>query len=137
MARRSYDIGVVAFAVAERNRGRRWEDIRQAIREKFHIEPPTVRIMLNWHKRYGSGQSALESVISLAGAEMERRALPLASQQSYKLLMSDGLPAFRRYVELVKDWDVAAAMVVLTMLEQQFGGSVYQRAVSRYEALRA
>lgn len=136
MARRSYDLGVVAFAVAERNRGRRWDDIRQAISERFHIEPPTVRIMLNWHKRYGSGQSELESVISLASAEMARRALPVAAEQSYRLLIGEGLPTLKDYVERGIDWEVSATMVILTMLEQQFGSDVYQRAVREYEHIR-
>lgn len=137
MARRKYDMGVVAFAVAERNRGRRWEDIRQAIKERFHIEPPTVRIMLNWHKHYGSGQSELESVISLATAEMARRALPVAAEQSYKLFIGQGLPTLKHYVDRGLKWEVAATMVILTMVEQQFGSDVYESAVSEYEHIRA
>jgi hypothetical protein len=93
--------------------------------------------MLRWHKRYGSGQSSLDTVISLASAETARRAWPIAEQQTYGLFIDKGLPTFKQYVEEVGDWEVAAAMVILTTLEQQFGSDVYQRAAKEYEAIQA
>ena len=43
----------------------------------------------------------------------------------------------RRYVEKVGDWEVAAAMVILTMAEQQYGRDVYQKAIRKYGDIQA
>jgi len=127
---------LVVFAVAERNRGARWQDIRQAIKERFQIEPPTERIMLEWHKHYGTKQPALDAAMSAALAEMAKKAVSVAAQRSYELFVAQGLPAFKEYCEQGMDAQVASVVVVLAMVEQQFGSEVFQRAVREFDLVR-
>jgi len=137
MARRKYDIGVVTYAVTERNRGGTWKDIREAIRTRFHIEPPTERIMLQWHKRYGGEQSAgIEVLVTDAAANLAKRALPVAATQTYGALIEEGFPSIIQYYKRGVDLEVAAAIVVLSMLERQFGSRVYEDAVREFQQIR-
>ena len=45
-----FNIQVKLFALDERAKGEGWKAIVQGIRDKFGIEPPTIRAMQKWEK---------------------------------------------------------------------------------------
>ncbi len=50
MTRPRFKTEVKLFALNERSQGKGWQIIRQRIRERFNVEPPTVRAMEKWQK---------------------------------------------------------------------------------------
>jgi len=45
-----YNFELKLFVLDSRRQGKRWGEIKRAIKEKFKIEPPTVRTMQNWQE---------------------------------------------------------------------------------------
>lgn len=50
MTRARFKTEVKLFAQNERSEGKGWKKIQQRIKEKFNVEPPTVRAMEKWMK---------------------------------------------------------------------------------------
>ena len=50
MTRARYKTEVKLFALNERKEDKSWSFVRRAIKEKFHVEPPSVRAMEKWQK---------------------------------------------------------------------------------------
>ena len=48
MKRFSFEVKL--FALDSRREGKGWGEIRRAIKEKFLIEPPTIRAMQKWEQ---------------------------------------------------------------------------------------
>ena len=46
-----FSANVKLFVLDERKQGKGWKVIRQGIRDKFNIQPPTVRSMEKWVKK--------------------------------------------------------------------------------------
>jgi hypothetical protein len=78
--RRSFKREVRDYVIVERYKMRPWKDIVADVREKFGIEPPTVRIMQRWFSEYKGATADPTGVKSVARVieDAANEAKPLA-----------------------------------------------------------
>lgn len=133
---------VVAFALTERSRGKRWNDIINAIRETFHIEPPTERQMRNWYREYGGGTIDQDKLLRESLIKMARESTPVLALAAQQNVIERGIPrllqAFERkgtkYVQK-EDPAVVIGLFLLSFLEENLGAK-FDEVLRRYQEIR-
>jgi hypothetical protein len=87
MKRFSFEVKLFAFD--SRREGKGWGEIRRAIKEKFKIEPPTVRAMQKWEQ--GSDREVLKKAIKDKATKeaeaMRKQALNRVAQELFPKLL--------------------------------------------------
>ena len=133
---------VVAFALTERSRGKRWNDIINAIRETFHIEPPTERQMRNWYREYGGGTIDQDKLLRESLIKMARESTPVLALAAQQNVIERGIPrllqAFEKkgtkYVQK-EDAAVVIGLFLLSYLEENLGEK-FDEVLRRYHEIR-
>lgn len=132
--RRSFKREVRDYVIVERYKRKPWKQIESEVREKFGIEPPSIRIMQSWFQSYRTTSDDPSGVkfIATAVAEAANRARPIAYTK-----MMEGMPLLWRLYEHYKvPMEDAGWMVCLSVLETQVGRENFDRIVSDYQKLR-
>jgi hypothetical protein len=84
-----YSFEVKLFAFDSRREGKGWGEIRRAIKEKFKIEPPTIRAMQKWGQ--GSDGEVLKKAIkdkaTMEAEVMRKEALNRVAQELFPKLL--------------------------------------------------
>ena len=126
---------VIAFVLTERSRGKRWNDVRNAVRDQFQIEPPSERQMRNWYKEYGGGLILGEKLLRESLVKMARDSMPVAAFAAQQLAIEQGIPALVEAFQRKEDPLVAGGLMILSMLEQTVGKK-YDEIVRQYQEMR-
>lgn len=133
---------VVAFVLTERSRGKRWNDIVNAVRETFHIEPPTERQMRNWYREYGGGIIDQEKLLRETLIKMARDSTPILALAAQQNVIERGIPRLlqayeKRGAGFVQKEDpaVVIGLFLLSFLEENLGGK-FEEVLRRYQEIR-
>ena len=126
---------VIAFVLTERSRGKRWNDVRNAVRDQFQIEPPSERQMRSWYKEYGGGSILGEKLLRESLVKIARDSTPVAAFAAQQLAIEQGIPALVKAFERKEDPLVAGGVMILSLLEQAVGKK-YDEIVRQYQKMR-
>jgi hypothetical protein len=133
---------VIAFALTERSRGKRWKDIQTAIKQEFQIEPPTERQMRRWYGEYGGGTIDRDKLLRETLIKSIRASTPALALAAQDTVIEKGLPALLAAYERIgskymqkDDPAVVAGLFLLLQLEQNLGAK-FDEVLRRYQEIR-
>ena len=123
---KKYPLNVKIFAVSMRRDGAKWAEIRQAIKEKYNIEPPTTRIMLNWLKGGDNEliEAALREQATKQAENIKRQALESASK--------DLLPRLIKSRAAGENVEYAGWHWMFTIMEITLGSEKFWNFIDKY-----
>jgi len=123
---KKYPLNVKILAVSMRRDGDKWAEIRQEIKEKYNIEPPTTRIMLNWLKGGDNEliEVALREQASKQAENIKRQALESASK--------DLLPRLIKSRAAGENVEYAGWQWMFTIMETTLGSEKFWNFIDKY-----
>lgn len=127
---------IIAFALAERNRGFQWQDIRDSIRQVFQIQPPSERQMRTWYHQYGGGSIGTEETVREALIKAARESIPVVAVATHQLAVQQGIPVFLKALRQHRDPGVAGVVMILSTLEQMVGSEAFEKGMEKYQRKR-
>lgn len=130
MTRARYKTEVKLFAINERAEGKGWSIIRQRMKEKFNVEPPTVRAMEKWQKTLNRESIAAE-LMKDAKAQMPTIGAEVQMEVGRNLL-----PVLSKAREAGEDMETAAWKWFFQWAETYLGRERFGRMVDEYVAER-
>ena len=132
--RRSFKREVRDYVIVERYKRKPWKQIESEVREKFGIEPPSIRIMQSWFQAYQTSTDDPTGVkfIATAVEEAANRAKPIA----YVKMMAEMPRLWQLHEQYKVPLEDAGWMICLSVLEAQVGRENFDRMVSDYQRLR-
>ena len=123
---KKYPLNVKILAVSMRRDGDKWAEIRQAIKEKYNIEPPTTRIMLNWLK---GGDNEL---IEVALREQAAKQAENIKRQALESASKDLLPRLIKSRAAGENVEYAGWHWMFTIMETTLGSEKFWNFIDRY-----
>lgn len=133
---------IVAFVLTERSRGKRWKDIINAVRETFHIEPPSERQMRTWYREYGGGIIDQEKLLRETLIKITKDSTPLLALAAQQNVIERGIPRLLQAFEKKgsglaqkEDPAVVIGLFLLSFLEENLGGK-FDEVLKRYQEIR-
>ena len=126
---------VVAFVLTERSRGKRWNDIINAVRETFDIQPPTERQMRNWYREYGGVSISTEKLLRESLIKVARNTAPLVAFATQQVAVEQGIPALAEAFQRNKDPRIVGGVLILSMLEQTVGDK-FDEVIRIYQEIK-
>jgi len=131
--RRGYDKDIRAEAVTRRWQGKRWEEIRETIGQKFGVRP-SIRQMQKWFEEYREATN--EPVGERAIASMVKDAAERARPLAYLEMMTNVMPLWRQLQRYGLSVEDAAWVAMERFWEAQIGRERYDRIHSVYMEIR-
>jgi len=126
-----YSLEVKLYALERRRESSGWGEVRRGIREKFEIEPPTVRAMQRWEK-----QLATREDLSLALSEDARKKAEVAKMQTLTQVASGLLPNLWAAKDVGEDIESAGWKWFFSIVENVLGTEKFKRFLGAYLAER-
>jgi len=117
---------VKLFALDSRAEGKRWKTIKEGIKERFNIEPPTTRAMQKWEKNLD--RSALNQELM---KEMEK-ATPTIGAEARQRLAEGLLPVLWQARDVGEDTELAGWKWFFSLVESQLGSSRFEYMIREY-----
>lgn len=117
---------VKLFVLDSRGEGKGWRMITKGIKEKFSIEPPTVRAMQKWEKNLD--RAALNQELL---KEMEK-ATPAIGAEARQRLAEGLLPVLWQAKDAGEDMELAGWKWFLSLVESQLGSSKFEYIIGEY-----
>ena len=122
----------IAFAVAERRRGVKWNEIVDAIACHFAIKPPTARQMRKWYQEYGVDAIDPEKLLKEKLVKVARATTPIAAFATQKYAIEQ-VPVLVEAWKQGKDPWTAGGIMVLSLLEQTIGTEKFDQILDEYQ----
>jgi len=126
MTRARYKTEVKLFALNERSQGKGWQIIRQRIRERFNVEPPTVRAMEKWQKSLNP-ETITAELMKDAKAEIPKIGAAVQMEVAQNLL-----PVLLKAREAGVDMETAAWKWFFQWIERWLGRERFEQLVKEY-----
>ena len=123
---RRYDINVKLFTIENRQRGRGWFEIRQAIKERFKIDPPTIRAMQRWEKEID------REAVDRALAEKAKKELEANKGRAIAVTVQDLIPRLWRARDTGEDVEYRGWGWFFGIQESILGAEKFWRFVDQY-----
>jgi len=124
MKRFSFEVKLFAFD--RRHEGKDWGEIRRAIKEKFKIEPPTIRAMQKWEQ--GSDREvlikALKDKATNEAEAMRKQALNRVAQELFPKLLEAR--------DTGEDVEYAGWSWFFSIMESTLGREKFRNFMDRY-----
>jgi len=124
MKRFSFEVKLFAFD--RRHEGKGWGEIRRAIKEKFKIEPPTIRAMQKWEQ--GSDREvlikALKDKATNEAEAMRKQALNRVAQELFPKLLEAR--------DTGEDVEYAGWSWFFSIMESTLGREKFRNFMDRY-----
>ena len=123
---KKYPLNVKILAVSMRRDGDKWAEIRQAIKEKYSIEPPTTRVMLNWLK---GGDNEL---IEVALREQATKQAENIKRQALESASKDLLPRLIKSRAAGENVEYSGWHWMFTIMETTLGSEKFWNFIDKY-----
>jgi hypothetical protein len=124
MKRFSFEVKL--FALDNRREGKGWGEIRRAIKEKFLIEPPTIRAMQKWE------QGADREVLSRALKDKANKEAETIKQQAINRTVQELLPKLLEARDTGEDVEYAGWRWFFSIMESTLGHEKFKRFMAKY-----
>jgi len=121
-----YSFEVKLFAFDSRREGEGWGAIRRAIKEKFKIEPPTVRAMQKWEQ--GSDREVLRTALR-DKASKEAEAI---RKQALTRVAQELLPKLLEARDTGEDVEYAGWSWFFSIMESTLGREKFKSFMTKY-----
>ncbi len=95
-----FNFEVKLFALSRRSEGKRWGEIRRAIKERFNIAPPTVRSLQKWEKETDRG--VLDHALKEKAKKEGLTLTDMAGRKYLNPLLTQAKIARNNYLRLMK-----------------------------------
>ena len=114
------------FVIEKRRENNEWSQIKQGIREKFSMEPPTVRAMQRWDKELDRG------ALSKALKARAKKEAEVAKEQTVTMLAQDLLPTLWKAVDAGEELEYSGWSWFFRLVESSLGTNKFQNFIVRY-----
>ena len=121
-----FSANVKLFVLDERKQGKGWKVIRQGIRDKFNIQPPTVRSMEKWVKKLDRMALTAELMKDLKGA------MPVIETEAQVRFAQDLMPILWNARDAGQDMELAGWKWFLHFIDGRLGSQRFERMISEY-----
>jgi hypothetical protein len=125
-----FKIDVKLFVLNERSEGKGWKVIKERIRQRFNIEPPTIRAMQKWEKKLDRAALNVELMKDLKGE------MPVIEAEAQLRFAQDLLPTLWKAREAGQDMEVAGWKWFLHFIDNRLGNQGFDRLVNEYMSER-
>ena len=125
-----YTHQVKLYAIDERRTGRPWKQVQQGIREKFNVEPPSIRAMEKWEKNLD--REKLSQLI----VEESKKSLPEMEKAALQHMAEGLLPLLWRAKDAGGDMEKEAWLWFFSVVERQLGRDRFDRYFEEYKRNR-
>jgi len=122
-----FSFEVKLFALNNRREGKGWGEIRRAIRERFNIEPPTVRSMQKWEKETDRG------VLNRALKEKAKKEAEIIKGQALTSVAEDLLPRLWKARDAGDDIEYEGWRWFFSIVENTLGSEKFKRFLRQYQ----
>lgn len=117
---------VKLFVLNERSEGKGWKVIKERIRQRFNIEPPTTRAMQKWEKILDRAALNAELLKDIKGE------MPVIEAEAQLRFAQDLLPTLWRAREAGQDMELAGWKWFLHFIDNRLGNQRFDRLVNEY-----
>jgi len=121
---------VKLFVLNERSEGKGWKIIKERIRQRFNIEPPTVRAMQKWEIRLDRTALNDELMKDIKGE------MPVIEAEAQLRFAQDLLPTLWKAREAGQDMELAGWKWLLYFINNRLGNQGFDRLVNEYMSER-
>jgi hypothetical protein len=117
-----YSFEVKLFALNSRREGKGWGEIRRAIKERFNIDPPTVRSLQKWEKETDRG--VLNHAL--------KKEAEVAKGQALTSVAEDLLPRLWKARDAGDDIEYEGWRWFFSIVENTLGSEKFKRFLYKY-----
>jgi len=121
---------VKLFVLNERSEGKGWKVIKERIRQRFNIEPPTTRAMQKWEKSLDRAAVNAELLKDIKGE------MPVIEAEAQLRFAQDLLPTLWKAREAGQDMELAGWKWFLHFIDNRLGNQGFDRLVNEYMSER-
>ena len=121
---------VKIFVLNERSDGKGWKVIKERIRQRFNIEPPTTRAMQKWEKSLDRAALNAELLKDIKGE------MPVIEAEAQLRFAQDLLPTLWKAREAGQDMELAGWKWFLHFIDSRLGNQGFDRLVNEYMSER-
>jgi len=121
-----YSIQVKLFALDSRREGKGWGEIRRTIKERFNIDPPTVRSLQKWEKETDRG------VLNRALKKKAKKEAETIKGQALTNVAEDLLPRLWKAQDAGEDIEYAGWKWFFSIVEATLGSKKLKRFLKQY-----
>ena len=125
-----YKTDIKLFVLNERYEGKGWKIIKEHIRQRFNIEPPTVRAMQKWEKGLDRAALNAELMKDIKGQ------MPVIEAEAQLRFAQDLLPTLWKAREAGQDMELAGWKWFLHFIDSRLGSQGFERLVNEYMSER-
>ena len=122
----SFNVKVKLYVLDERAKGEGWKIIRQGIKEKFDIEPPTVRAMQKWEKKLDRLSLSHQLMKEVKGQ------MPAIVGDAQARVAQELIPILWRAKDIGQDIDLVGWKWLLSLMENQLGSERFDYVLREY-----
>ena len=121
-----FSFEVKLFALDSRREGKGWGEIRRGIKERFNINPPTVRAMQKWDKETDRG------VLNRALKEKAKKEAEAIKGQALTSVAEDLLPRLWKARDAGEDIEYAGWRWFFSIIEATLGSEKFRKFINQY-----
>jgi len=125
-----FNIQVKLFALDERAKGEGWKTIRQGIKDKFSIEPPTVRAMQKWEKKLDRLALSHQLMREVRGQ------MPSIEAEAQVRFAQELIPLLWQAKDAGQDIELSGWKWFFKLVEDQLGSDKFKHVIREYIAER-
>ena len=122
----SFGFDLKLFALDERQSGKTWGEIRKEIKEKYKIDPPTVRSLQMWEKESPRG------ILSQALEDQARKESEAMKSQALTKVAEELLPRLWQAKDAGEDLEYEGWKWFFSLLQANLGEEKFNRFLTRY-----
>jgi hypothetical protein len=123
---KGFSFEVKLYVLDRRHEGKAWKEITQGIKERFNINPPTVRAMQKWEKELD------RETLNRALMEEAKRRVPEVKQGVLGQMAGGLIPVLWQARDLGGDIELEGWIWFLRVFEHQLGSEKFEQVVSEY-----
>jgi hypothetical protein len=117
---------VKLFVLDERAQGKSWRVIRDGIKEKFDIAPPTIRAMEKWMKNLDRATLTAELMKDM------KKEMPAIKNEAEIRFAQELMPALWRARDAGQNIELAGWKWFLHVMDERLGSAGFERLVDEY-----
>ena len=121
---------VKLFVLNERSEGKGWKVIKERIRQRFNIEPPTTRAIQKWEKSLDRAALNAELLKDIKGE------MPVIEAEAQLRFAQNLLPTLWKAREAGQDMELAGWKWFLNFIDNRLGNQGFDRLVNEYMSER-
>jgi len=114
------------FVLNERSEGKGWKVIKERIKQKFNIQPPTTRAMQKWEQKLD--REALNAELM----KDVKRQLPAIEAEAQVRVAMELLPTLWKAKEAGQDLELAGWKWFLHFIDSRLGREMFDKLIEEY-----